>query len=391
MPAEGEPRNMPMFEDKNLNQEEALSDYLWDASGEPDPEIQRLEKTLLSFRHSGASSTLRFPAVESTRRPTFVNRFWLPCFATATIVALVLTAKVIIRRGPLYPENNTQGWNVASLEGTPQIGTNFITVESANAQLKVGQTLETNATSRASISDQDLGEVKVEPNSRVRLLQADNHRKRIQLDVGTIHAMIWASPGQFVVDTPSAVAVDLGCAYTLQVSPDGSGTIRTTLGWVGFHLNGRDSFIPAGAMCPTHPHVGPGTPYFEDASEAFRNALTQLDFSATTEEARASALKIILAEARPRDGLTLWHLLSRTNGKNREQVYSRFAALVPPPSGVTRDGILHLQNEMLDAWWNVLNLGDIAIWRFWEKSSNPKPTNSNQLLQKKQLLSNQPQ
>jgi hypothetical protein len=31
----------------------------------------------------------------------------------------------------------------------------------------------------------------------------------------TIHAYIWAPPGEFVVDTPSAVTVDLGCACTL--------------------------------------------------------------------------------------------------------------------------------------------------------------------------------
>jgi len=375
-----------MSEQKNANVQEMAGDYLWDASGDPDPQIQHLEKTLLRFRHSGASA-LSILTIEMTLPLTLASRFWLPCFATATIVALALTANVILRRGPFYSDTaGSSGWNVARIEGSPQIGGAFITDQQGNTKLRVGQTLQTNASSSASISDRDLGEVKVEPNSRVRLLQADSDRKRIQLDVGTIHAMIWAPPGQFVVDTPSAVAVDLGCAYTLQVSPDGSGTIRTSLGWVGFHLNGRDSFIPAGAMCPTRPRVGPGTPYFEDAPEAFRNALTQFDFNATTDEARASALKTILSLARPRDGLTLWHLLSRTNGENRELVYDRFAALVPPPPGVTRDGVLQLQSAMLDAWWNVLDLGDISVWRFWEQSSSPSPTPSTQFIQKKQIL-----
>jgi len=41
-----------------------------------------------------------------------------------------------------------------------------------------------------------------------------------------------SSGESFVVDTPSASAVDLGCAYTLHVNDDGSGTLRTTLvGW----------------------------------------------------------------------------------------------------------------------------------------------------------------
>jgi hypothetical protein len=381
---------MSMFEEKNVKAHEMADDYLWDSSGEPDPQILHLEKMLVSFRHSGATPALVIPALEKTPTSRFANRFWLPCFATATMVALALTANVILRRGPLPPQGDTSsGWSVARIDGTPQIGRDFIIGARVNAKLRVGQTLETNSSSSASIFDEGLGEVKVDPNSRVRLLQADNDRKRIQLDVGTIHAMIWAPPGQFVVDTPSAVAVDLGCAYTLQVSPDGSGTIRTTLGWVGFHLNGRDSFIPAGAMCPTQPRVGPGTPYFEDAPEQFRNALTQLDFSATTDEDRTSALKTVLSLARPRDGLTLWHLLSRTTSKNRELVYDRFAALVPPPPNVTRDGVLQLQTAMLDTWWNALNLGDISVWRFWEQSSSPNAANSGQL-QKKQILLNQP-
>ena len=90
--------------------------------------------------------------------------------------------------------------------------------------------------------------------------------------------IIWAPPGQFVVDTPSAVTVDLGCAYTLQVDDSGAGLVRTSLGWVGFRLNGHESFIPAGAACATRPKVGPGTPYFEDASSEFRARFDEIRF-----------------------------------------------------------------------------------------------------------------
>ena len=84
------------------------------------------------------------------------------------------------------------------------------------------------------------------------------------------------------------------------------------------------------------------------------------------------SLATVLAQARPRDGLTLWHLLSRTTGPARAQVYTRFAALVPPPPGVTREGILQLDPHMLDLYWNALDLGDISLWRYWEQSSAPK-------------------
>jgi hypothetical protein len=111
-------------------------------------------------------------------------------------------------------------------------------------------------------------------------------------------------------------------------------------------LKGRESIVPAGAVCVTQPGKGPGTPYFDDASGKFRDALTRLDFH----NGGARALSVVLAEARDDDTLTLWHLLSRTRGAERGRVYDRMASLIKPPSGVTRDGVLHLNKRMLDEW-----------------------------------------
>jgi hypothetical protein len=380
-----------MNKPRNNSSEEPIMNepYLWDGSGEPDPEVQRLESLLAQFSHREIPLPLPLPQNLPAKHGYFHGLLlqipWLPRFAAVSVVLLALVAGGILSFYPTRISPSGPGWEVARLDGTPQIGTRFITADQSATKLRVGQTLETDSASRASISQTDLGEIRVEPNSRVRLLQTDEHHKRIQLDIGTIHAMIWAPAGEFVVDTPFAVAVDLGCAYTLQVAADGSGTIRTTLGWVGFHLNGRESFIPAGAMCPTRPKVGPGTPYFEDASESFRAALADFDFAAESSRDRAAALETVLSQARARDGLTLWHLLSRTDGAERAEVYDRFAILVPPPAGVTRDGILQLDQSMLDLWWNALNLGDIYLWRYWEQSSSPRGSPANRAL-KQQLL-----
>jgi len=374
----------------NSPEESPMNDpYLWDGSGEPDPELQRLESLLVQFRHQEVPLVLpqATPAKPGYFRALILQfprlRFAAAGVAVGALV-LIVVGVVSFHYTPVSPSG--PAWEVARLAGTPQIGSQFIGAGQFAAKLHVGQTLETNATSRASIWQTDLGEIMIDPNSRVRLLQTDDRHKRIQLDIGTIHAMIWARPGQFVVDTPSAVAVDLGCAYTLQVSADGSGSIRTTRGWVGFHLNGRESFIPAGAMCPTRPTVGPGTPYFEDVSDSSRAALADFDFAANSSDVRSASLATVLSQARPKDGLTLWHLLSRTDGADREKVYDRFANLVPPPTGITRDGILRLDQPMLDLWWNALNLGDIYLWRYWEQSSSPSATSPNQTVLKKQLL-----
>jgi hypothetical protein len=50
------------------------------------------------------------------------------------------------------------------------------------------------------------------------------------------------------------------------------------------------------------------------------------------------------------DMVTLWHLLSRVQKGDREKVFDALAGYVEPPKGVTRDGILKLDKQMLEQW-----------------------------------------
>jgi len=267
------------------------------------------------------------------------------------------------------PSRDTSaGWDVSVMEGTARLGRKAVGEKAGKSRLGVGQTLETGPQDRDRLRDEEIGQIEMEPATRLRLLNMGSGLKQIALDRGTIHTFIWAPPGQFVVDTPSALAVDLGCAYTLRVDDTGAGLVRTSLGWVGFKLNGRESFIPAGAACLTKPKIGPGTPYFEDASSKFRSALMRFDFEDTAPQQHMADLGIVLAQARQRDALTLWHLLSRVDEPQRASVYDVLVRFVPPPDGVTREGVLNLDQRMLDRWWNDLGFDDISVWRYWERS-----------------------
>jgi len=382
--------NQRKLQGEDLPDNERIDSYLWDGTGEPNAEVQRLEKALLELRHRGAAPAFPLAVSLSEEKPGlgFLSLIWPRRFVALAAVSMIAIIGIAFALKKESLTSSRPGWEVALIDGTPVIGRHSMQGSGAKGKLEVGQVLVTNENSRANITVAEIGEIQVDPGSRVRLIQTSRDRKHIFLEEGTIHAAIWAPPGEFVVDTPSAVAVDLGCMYTLHVAPDGTGLLLTTLGWVGFHSNGRDSFIPAGAVCPTHHKVGPGTPYFSDASEAFRNALSQLDFGSLTDEARAGALQTILSQARKEDALSLWHLLSRTEGSERAQVYARFAEFVPPPQGVTRDGILQLDQRQLDLWWNALDLGDISIWRFWEQTGQPSKSQAirEQMRQKKEEL-----
>src|SRR6266704_1250003 len=351
-------------------------DYLWDGSGEPDPQVQKLETVLGRYRHNQPA-----PAFDQVAEIRPVKHRWrflnlslsVQLGAVAACLAVAVTLYFYLR-----PLTDDQGpsWEVARLAGAPRIGLKAVGANAGTGKLSVGQTLVTDSSSRANITLNETGTIDVEAGSRIRLVQSGRGRKRLSLERGTIHATIWAPPGEFVVDTPSAVAVDLGCVYTLEVDDSGAGLLRTTMGWVGFKLNGHESFIPAGAICQTRPKIGPGTPYFEDASASFRDALIKFDFGSATPQERHALLGILLADARKNDALTLWHLLSRVSDADRPAVYDRLALLAPPPAGVTREGILRLDRKMLDSWWDSLGFGEIWLWRTYEHNWSQNAPNT---------------
>ena len=324
-------------------------DYLWDGSGEPDPEIRRLEEILRPLR-----GTRPAPDLGSLRPSRTLSLGGWPALAAAAAVLLALAALV---KSP-WPEP-AAGWDLAWLEGASWPQARVV----RETRLGVGESIDTGK-GRARLSVGKIGEVQLEPATRVRLLDAGDRSHRLSMSRGLLHATIWAPPGQFLVDTPSAVAVDLGCRYSLAVAGDGAGLLRVEAGWVGFESRGLQSLVPAGAACPTRRGIGPGTPYYETAPEALSRALAVLDFGRDPAE-KDAALSAVLAAARERDALSLWHLLARVDGDARGRVFDRLAELVPPPAEVTREGVLRGDASMRDAWWDELGLGSADFWRGW--------------------------
>jgi predicted anti-sigma-YlaC factor YlaD len=212
-------------------------------------------------------------------------------------------------------------------------------------RMAVGEWVETSG-SRARIIVGQLGTVDVAPDTRVRLGRVNQSEYRLALARGTISAEINAPPRLFIVDTPASAVVDLGCAYTASVGEDGAGELRMTKGWASLEWNGRESLVPAGARCRTKPGRGPGTPYFDDAPEALKQAVNDFD----GDQDRSRALAVILDGARVRDTLTLWHLLSRVDAPDRSRVFDRIAQFEAPPAPFSREQILALEPDALRRW-----------------------------------------
>ena len=351
-------------------------DYLWDPSAPPDPDVRRLEQMLGRLR-----STSSAPSIATNAEPRTTNvervyagtRFLLPALAAAAAIVLMVgltwrnpstsADAAAASRSGVALGFGPASWQVSAIVGTPRVGASALI---GDGRIAVGQTLTTDAGSRAKMTVGDIGEVTVDQSTRVRLVETRDGRHRLALERGTLHAAIAAPPGQFVVDTPSATATDLGCVYSLRVNDDGSGTLSVEAGWVAFEERGRESFVPAGASSRTDRVNGPGTPRYDDTGQAFGDAIDEVD-NGRDAARKGAALRFVLEHARGRDAMTLWHLIPRVADADRATVVDALSARVPMPGSVSREAVLRLDRAALDQWWDTLGLDQASWWRKWKR------------------------
>lgn len=286
------------------------------------------------------------------KKPSTKRNSWFIITAAVTSVVLGIALGVFY-----FFQSSTAFWNVEKLAGTPIVGSEELT---GYGMLKVGDWLETDDESSARLKVGMIGEVDVQPKSRIKLIETKSTEHRISLERGKINAAIWAPPRLFFVETPSATAIDLGCMYTLEVEEDGSGILKVTSGWVALQNGKTESLIPAGALCKTKKFYGPGTPYFDNATREFKNALDHFDFGGE----KNSALANIIKEAGEKDALSLWHILSKVHDEDRNKIYTRLAELIEIPEGVTFEGILNGDQEMMNILWESLGHGSLTLWNY---------------------------
>ena len=258
---------------------------------------------------------------------------WIPLAAAAGVVGILL----------LRPRGDT--WTVQRVAGAPRVNN---TPLGAAGMMHVGQVLETDDSSRATIAVGSIGHVDVQPGSRVRLVRAAATDHRLALAYGGIHAKVDAPPRLFFVDTPAGTAVDLGCEYVLETDSSGRGRLHVTGGYVEFAWSGARSIVPVDAYAETRAQRPPGVPYVSDAPAALIAALDSFAFGS----GGSAAVRAALAAARSEDALSLWHLLPRVGAPERGAVYDRLAALMPPPGGVVRDRAIALDSATLSRYWS---------------------------------------
>ncbi len=229
------------------------------------------------------------------------------------------------------------------------------------SRVYIGRRIDTRSAPVALESD-EIGRVELQPGADARVVESAPGRERFDLRQGRMHAFIWAPAGQFVVDTPGARAIDLGCQYDLTVDAFGNGLLSVQTGWVAFQVRHEESFIPAGAACRTTRAGGPGVPFLQDAPALVPGGAAPMGAGPRPKQSRHGAVH--------GSGGGCTHVVASPVPRPAERprtVFDRFAQLVNLPATVERARVLAMDRAALDACWNALNLDNADWWREWKR------------------------
>ncbi len=267
---------------------------------------------------------------------------------SAILVAILISVLYFSKTQPAF-------WQVETLEGSPAAGRIKI---GDSGILPAGEWLTTDSHSKARLNTGLAGEVDVYPGSEVQLVSTKENDYKIYLKLGKIHTRTWAPANVFSVIIPSAYVIDAGGSYTIEVDKSGSSILKVINGNVVIKSGSDKEIVPAGAVCETMKNRNPGTPYFLNASAVFKAALLRYDFG----NGSHNDLETVIENAGLKDALSLWYLLKDARPDDVQLIYDKLAELVPPPWGVTYEGIKNGDSGMLLRWWEQLGCGKKSLW-----------------------------
>ncbi len=285
-------------------------DYLWDRSGEPDPELRELERVMGSL---GQGKTT------APRRPPLLRQL-LIFVAAAAMLILAFVFSTEPYRGE------------ALISGT------WIRTAEEQRTLQVPT----------------LGEFSLWPDTELQVQTMSDELAKLYLLRGRMSAFVYPDvPARFFqVNTPAALCVDLGCQYELTVEANGNTFVRVSLGQIAFENGERSVYVPTGAACRANPENGAGLPFFENSSGDLRQSVDAFDrASFAGQDRRPLAREIMKHATREKDSLTLFHLLSDPDSSIALAAQQRLVELVKPPQGLSAQQLESSPDDHIRSLW----------------------------------------
>lgn len=287
--------------------------YRKDSQMQNDIKITPLSKNILTIDFFDDKKD-----ANSTKDPGFLfkNWYWL---ASAAVVLLVVSIVFLSKTSKnIFSAEDMANWKLVSLKGGA-----FINGVKSD-KVSVGDWIQTDSVSSVVLKIANVGDVSIEPNTKVRFIQSDNNVSTIELMYGTVNTST-SQPDKFILQTNNMKVQDKGGSYSFKVDDKGNGVIYVNNGMANVESGDKSAIVTDGKFCLYKPEYGIGIPFRKDSKPEFQNALFQHDFNNGGVQAVYSAI----ANAMPEDYSSLMNLIPRVDNQTKYLVLNKLGKLVP--------------------------------------------------------------
>jgi len=253
-----------------------------------------------------------------SKKSGFMTKNWY-WFASAAVVLLVASIVFLNYKARNFISvEEMSNWKLVNLRGEA-----FINGVKSNT-VNVGDWIQTDSTSSVVLKIANVGDISIEPNSKVRFVQSDGEVSRIEVLYGTVNTTT-SQADKFVLHSNNMKVQDKGGSYSFKVDEKGNGVIFVNNGIANVESGNKSAVVTDGKFCLYKPEYGVGTPFRKDASKEFQNALFSYDFN----NGGVPAVYYAVANAAPEDYTSLMNLIPRVDDKTKYLVLNKLGKLVP--------------------------------------------------------------
>ncbi|MBP9095922.1 MAG: FecR domain-containing protein [Ignavibacteria bacterium] len=254
----------------------------------------------------------------SSRQTSFMAKNWY-WFASAAVVLLIVSVALISYSSKnVFSVEEMSNWKLISLKGGAFV--NGVKSDKVN----IGDWIQTDSVSSVVLKIANVGDVSIEPNTKVRFIQSDGNISRIEVLYGTVNAST-SQADKFVLQASNMRVQDKGGSYSFKVDDKGNGVIYVNNGVANVESGNKSAVVTDGKFCLYKPEYGIGVPFRKDAKPEFQDALFQYDFN----NGGAPSIYYAMANAGPEDYASLVNLIPRVDNQTKYLVLNKLGKLAP--------------------------------------------------------------
>lgn len=260
----------------------------------------------------------------------------------------VFIGLAVVIGGYLYYENslNNSPWEIELISGNYTI--NGFEVD--NKKLNEGDVLSTLGNTRLRINIPEMGFSLLEDSTSVILVEAKKGENVLKIYSGSMQVESEKFPPGFTLQTDFASIVDLGSSFRLRFITFNEIELEVENGEVDIFCGEENLKLIVDHLCRVSENRGISIPYHINSSTEFKQAL----FVFERDKKNIFSLNTMLSESEDFNAFTLWSLLKIADPSNRGAILYEMQSSFPLPPNVTSEGIISLDDEMLELYWREI-------------------------------------